>query len=622
MGPWRRLKSGPNREKVEWEVQSMSKNRLFLILGTSLPAAFVLGLVGCEGGGGSDTNVAAGSSPPRQVVAAADGIETGVRGGSLVIGSLTDPKTFNPVVSNETGSSDVWHLMFERLVGFDPVELEYEPRLAERWRVSDDGLTWTFELRKGLRWSDGTRISSDDVLFAFEVIYDERISSVGREILSLEGRPFEVTAPDGGTVVIRTHKPYGPMLYALAGALWPLPRRFLEPAYRAGRFEESLGVDTAPDELVVSGPFKPAVVEPGRTVLVRNPLYWKVDEAGTRMPYLDRIVFVDVGDWNAWRLRFEAGEVDYYRCRPEEVSDFAGGSRRSDCAVYDLGLEAGTAHFWYNLNPGVGPDGTPYVAPYKRKWFEDVRFRRATSHAIDRESLVEVVYHGRGEPIYGPTSPVDELWYNPDIPKYAYDPERATALLEEMGLTDRDGDGVREDPGGRDVRFTFITNVETPSRAAMGNLIAMDLEKVGVDAVFSSIDFNTLITLLSARFEYDACLLSVTAGPDPVGGLDAWLSSGAMHAFHPNQECPATEWEAEVDRLVFLNLTGRSYAERRDYWYEAQTIIADNLGWIFLANQKTFVAVSNRIGNVRPQPYQEWHRVAWNAEELFVKVDA
>jgi peptide/nickel transport system substrate-binding protein len=612
---------GQNEQRFYWEAEFMLPRRWFRLVLQALPVALLLCFGGCGAGGRSETT----DKPPAQSqedVAAFEGVEPGARGGVLVIGSLADPKTFNPVVSNETSSSDIWHLMFDRLVGFDPVDLTFKPHLAKSWQVSEDGRTWTFHLRSGLTWSDGTELTSEDVVFAFDIIYDDQISSMGREILSLEGQRFDVSAPDQNTVVIQTHKPYGPMLYALASSLWPLPRHALESAYQGGTFEESFGVDTVADRLAVSGPFRLERVEPGRTVLARNPYYWKVDEAGTRLPYLDRIMFVNIGDWNAWRLRFEAGEVDYYQCRPEEVWEFRDGRARGDCVTYDLGLETGTTHLWFNIHPGSSSDGSPYVEPFKRKWFEDRRFRQATSHAIDRESIVNAVYHGWGQAIYGPTSPVDELWYNPEIPKYSYDPGRAASLLDEMGLVDRDGDGIREDTLGRDVRFTLVTNVETPSRTAMGNLIVMDLRKVGVDAVFNSLDFNTLITTLCASYKYDACLLSITAGPDPAGGLDVWLSGGGMHAFYPNQESPATKWEAEVDRLVFLNLTGRNYDERKTHWDRAQEILAGNLGWIYIANRKTFIAVSNRFGNVRPQPYQEWHRAAWNAEELFVKVDA
>jgi ABC-type transport system substrate-binding protein len=95
-----------------------------------------------------------------------------------------------------------------------------------------------------------------------------------------------------------------------------------------------------------------------------------------------------------------------------------------------------------------------------------------------------------------------------------------------------------------------------------------------------------------------------------------------MHAFAPNQGRPRTAWEAEVDRLVFRNLTGRSFEERKECWDKVQTLFAENLGFIYIANQKAFVAVRNRFGNLRPQPYQEWHRVGWNAEELYVKVRA
>lgn len=591
-------------------------------IGIAGVVALMLAVLAVSGCGGADDGAETRDAARSSTLAAAENIECGRSGGSLVIGALAAPKSFNPVVSSETSSSDIWHLMFDRLVTFDPLAHEFSPSLAKSWEVSDDGLTWTFTLRDGLRWSDGVELDSGDVVFAFEVIYDDGIPAVGREVLSLEGEPFEVSAPNPYTVKISTAKPYGPMLYAMSSAFWPLPRHALEKAFLSGSFAESMGVGTPSGELVVSGPFMLKIAEPGRTVLTPNPYYWKTDEIGTRLPYLDRVVFVEAGDWNSWRLRFEAGEVDYYLCRPEEISGFHRGGAAGDYSVYDLGLEAGTTHFWYNLNGGSNADGVPYVEPYKHEWFNDIRFRRATSHAIDRESIVRAVYHGWGEPIYGPTSPVDALWYNPEIPKYAYDPATADSLLTSMNLVDRDGDGIREDSRGRDVGFTFVSNVETPARTAMGNMISMDLREVGVNAVFTSLNFNTLVTLIGDSFQYDACLLSLTSGPDPVGGIDVWRSSGWMHAFAPNQASPGTKWEAEVDRLVLQNLTGRTFAERKAYWDKAQTLFAENLGFIFVANQKTCVVIRNKFGNLRPQPYQEWHRAAWNAEELFVKVQA
>lgn len=575
--------------------------------------------LGCEGGRKGNGSAEAGASGG-EVLAGSAGISG--PGGTLIIGSLAGPKTFNPVVSSETSSSDIWHLMYDRLVGFNPISGEFEPRMAESWEVSGDGLSWTFRLRDGLSWSDGRSITSGDVEFAFEVIYDDEVPSVCREVLSLDGVPFEVNALEANTFRIVTKKPYGPMLYALSAAFWPLPRHALEEAYRSGRFPETMGVGTAPEELVVSGPFMLELREPGRTVLSPNPYYWRVDEAGTRLPYLDRVVFVEAGDWNSWRMRFESGELDYYRCRPEEVEGYLEGRVRGDYETYDLGLETGTTHFWYNLNPGRDEAGEAYVSPHKRAWFEDVRFRRATSHAIDRESIVRAVYHGWGAAIYGPTSPVNKPWYNPEIEKYSYDPSMAGELFAQMDLVDRDGDGIREDATGRDVSFTLISNVETQSRTVMGNMIAMDLRRVGIDAKFKSLDFNTLVTLIGDDCHYDACLLSLTAGPDPVGGMDVWLSSGWMHAFNPGQKSPGTEWERQVDRHVLLNLTGLTYEERKSHWDEVQRLYSENQGFIFIANPRTFVAISNKFGNLKPQPYQEWHRAAWNAEEIFLKVQA
>jgi len=587
-----------------------------------LAAALAIRAVAGCGGQGDATRESNRGATELASGGAASAVKAGRPGGMLVVGSLAGPKTFNPVVSSETSSSDVWQLMFDGLVAFDPLRMSFEPRIAESWTVSDDGRTWTFKIRDGLRWSDGAEITAGDAKFTFDVIYDDRVPAVGREVLSLAGRPFDVRAPDSHTLVISTEEPYGPMLYALAAAFWPLPEHALLDEHESGRFPEALGVGEPAPEVVTSGPFALELREPGRTVLKRNPSYWRTDASGNRLPYLDRVVFVEIPDWNAWRLRFEAGEVDYYRCRPEEVTELTGRAEKGDYRVYDLGLEAGTTHLWYNLNPGRDENGEPYVAPHKREWFEDVRFRRATSCAIDRESIVKAVYDGWGGAIYGPTSPVDKLWYNPGIPKYDYDPRAADSLLADMGLVDRDGDGTREDASGHEVKFTLISNSESRARTRMGEMIAADLRRVGIDAAFNSVDFNTLVTRIGDTYRYEACLLSVTAGPDPVGGLDIWLSGGWMHAFRPNQERPATAWEAEVDGYVRANLTARTYEERKKAWDEVQRLYAENLGFIFIANPRTVIAVRDRFGNVRPQPYQEWHRVAWNAAEIFVRVRA
>jgi peptide/nickel transport system substrate-binding protein len=575
---------------------------------------------GCDDGGGAGARGAApdpaGERPADALVVE---LEPARPGGFIVVGSLADPKSFNPIVASETSTTEVLHQIFEHLVEIDCVTLDHRPGLARSWSVSADGLAWTFELRRGVVWADGAPFTVDDVLFTFEAVYDEATGSPARDGLSLDGAPFRVTKAGSHTVVIETPRPFGPMLHALATSAEIVPRHLWEPALRAGRMAEALGVATPPDSVFGTGPFRLETKEPGRTVLARNPHHWRFDRAGTRLPYVDRLVFSTVGDYNGWRLRFDAKEVDAYLARPEEVDELRDASAAGGFRVADIGPRFGTIHFWLNQNPGADERGVPFVDPAKLAWFRDLRFRRALAHAIDRGAIVQTVYRGHGTPIRGPVSPSDTRWFNPDIPDHPYDPARARALLAEMGLADRDGDGFLEDADGRAVAFTFHTNVENQVRIAIARLIETDLAAVGVRATLAPLDFNTLITTIHETSRYEACLLSFASSGDPSSGMNIWLSSGRNHEFDPRQPSPRTAWEREVDSLATASVTATDFAERKRLFDRVQFLFAENLGFIYLANDNVSYAIRDRFVNVRPGRLRAFNEFVWNAEEIAVR---
>jgi peptide/nickel transport system substrate-binding protein len=539
------------------------------------------------------------------------------RGGTIVAGSIAEPKSFNPLMASETNTTEVTHRIFDNLVELDCERLEYLPGLAKSWDVSPDGRRWTFALRRGVEWADGVPFTADDVLFTFRVIYDPATDSPERDGVMLDGEPFAVSAPDPHTIVIETAKPFGPMLHALATSAAIVPRHVWERALEEGRFASAMGIDTPPEQVFGTGPFRLEKREPGRTALVRNDRYWKFDSAGTRLPYAERIVFV-VADQNTWRLKFEEGEVDGYSVRADEVSDMVAASGRGGFDVFEVGPRMGTLHLWFNQNAGADARGVPFVEPRKLAWFRDLRFRKAVSHAIDRDAIVSTVYGGRGVSIYGPISPGDLRWYNPDIPKYGYDPERARALLAEIGFRDRDGDGFLEDAGGAPVAFTLLTNSNNTLRIQIGRLVESDLAAVGIRAKLDVIEPNALMTMIQEAYAYDACLSSSASSGDPSSAMNWWLSSGSSHHFNPKQKTPATAWEREADSLATAHLMTADYAERKRLFDRVQELFAENLGFIYLANDNIHYAVRKRFVNVRPGRVRAFNEFLWNEDEIGV----
>ncbi len=594
-----------------------------MILIRSVSFAFLAAALGAAATGCSrraDDRAAPAASYPRPEDALVVATIAPARpGGTIVVGALAEPKSFNPLVGLETSSTEVTYRIFDNLVELDCASSEYRPGLAKSWDLSPDGRRWTFHLRRGVAWADGAPFTADDVLFTFRAIYDSSTASPDRGDLTSGGAPFRVTKEDDHTIVIETADTFGPMLHVLATSAEIVPRHVWEPALAEGRMAEALGIDTPPEKVFGTGPYRLEKRETGRAILVRNARYWKFDRDGTRLPYLDRVVFVSAGDSNGWRLKFDAGEVDYYLVRPEEIDEMRARGGEGGFQVVDLGPRLGTIHFWLNQNPGRDEKGIPFVDPRKSSWFRDIRFRRAVSLAIDRDAIVQTVYRGYAVPIHGPISPGDPRWYNAALPAQPRDPERSRALLSEIGFRDRNGDGFLEDHDGAAVAFTFLAYGGNPVWLNIGHLIESDLAAVGVRATLAPIDFNTLVTTIHETYRYEGCLGSIASSGDPASGTNVWLSGGTSHEFHPRQASPATAWEREVDSLVAAHLATADYPERKRLFDRIQVLFAENLGFIYLANDEIHLAIRDRFVNLRPGRFRAFHHVLWNEDEIALR---
>jgi peptide/nickel transport system substrate-binding protein len=254
----------------------------------------------------------------------------------------------------------------------------------------------------------------------------------------------------------------------------------------------------------------------------------------------------------------------------------------------------------------------------KLKWFRNTKFRQAVSYAVDRQSIVRSSLSGYGEPNYNYATP-DTKWNNTNIHTYPYNPDKARALLAEIGLTDRNGDGIIEDSEGHPVEFTLISNTGNTRREKSAVIIQQDLKKVGMKVNWQPMDFNAMIDKLDSSFDWECYSLGWGGGPpDPAYGLNILRSSGFSHQWFPRQTKPSTDWEARMDELASAQLKTLDFKERKRIYDEIQMILSEQQPMIFTASMRAFSGVRNDMQNVRASTLDP-NRVLWNIEEVWLK---
>jgi len=590
-----------------------------------LPAIIgILSLFFLSGCGSGNSNVApekAGALPEPPLVA---NCEPGIPGGRLVIACYGDPKTFNPITANEQSSEEIYRHLFANLLGFDYSTQQVSPGLAATWTNSPDGLTWTFNLRKGLRWSDGQPLTADDVVFTWKAIYDPEVINPTRDLFTINGKKFTVTKVDDLTIQVVTPEVYAPFLMNF-GSVPILPQHVLGKTLADKTFSSAYGINWKPSDIVGSGPFRLKDYKPAESlILERNPYFFEVDKKGQRMPYFDNIVYTVVPDMNALSLRFLSGEGDMDDfIQPYEYDHFKQESAKGVFNLLEPGIGLETGFFWFNENTNSdAKTGKPFVDPVKLKWFRNTKFRQAVSYAIDRDAIIRSVYAGRGVPNYGFITPGNKKWYNSNIPKYPYDVEKARALLKEIGIEDRAGDGTLTDADGNKVEIVLNTNVGNGAREKTAVLIAADLQKLGIHIIPQPIEFNTLVQKLDSTFDYECCLLSIGGGTtDASASLNVLKSSGFTHQWFPRETAPSTDWEARIDYLMDAQMKTLDDSERKKDFDEVQAILSEQVPMIFTVTPYFYAAAKSNIGNIRATSLSSY-RASWNIEELYFKKPA
>jgi peptide/nickel transport system substrate-binding protein len=293
--------------------------------------------------------------------------------------------------------------------------------------------------RRGLRFPTKP-FTADDVVFTFQVPRIPRPKSA--RLADRDGRHILTDAKiDDHTARLTFQRPVasGPD----AGSRSVFKHRLFK-AYQEGRFSAAWGPTVAPGDIAGLGPFRLREYQRGiKLVLERNPYYWKKDRSGQTLPYLDSITFLIMPDLNSEALRFQQGELDLVSAlNPENYAMLRRTSK--GYILRDLGPGLAMDFVWFNLNRGENSLGKPYVDPEKLAIFEKAEFRRAVSHALDREGMTRSILLGLGAPQYGPVSSGNSAWFHTGVGRTGYSPSRARELLAGIGLRDSNRDGILE----------------------------------------------------------------------------------------------------------------------------------------------------------------------------------
>lgn len=481
-----------------------------------------------------------------------------VEGGRLVRRLEADVNTLNFVMHSTQAEKFVLSYIHDPLVAFDQ-KLEVIPALARSWTVSDDRLTWRFELDPAATFSDGTPVLASDLVFTLGKIVDPKSQSVQLAGL-FDGLDLQRTrALSERTAEVVFTKARPSQIYAFNIAILP------EHAYRRGNFTRDYN-----DRAIGSGAYTLVRKVPGQEILLqRRDDYWR------EKPYITSILFRIIEDrsqaWNA----LQAGEID------ETIAS-------SDQWIADrdnpLFLEKIDFHRYYELGYNFIPWNTrdPILA--------DPAIRRALTMCLDRRLIIERLYHGTARMMTGPFTP-NHWAFNPTVKPTEFDPLGAKQILEAAGWADSDGDGVL-DREGEPFRIEMLLAAGDTSSANQAQIYQEALARIGVRLDITRLDAATLFgRVLSGDFQSSMLAWSLDFDPD-------LYSIFHSSQFPPNGQNFVYYSNPAVDELIERGRTEFDQAARAAIYRELHQLLSDEKPYTWVVQVSTKWAINKRIRDV------------------------
>lgn len=398
-------------------------------------------------------------------------------GGTLIVGRAGDCDTLDPQKTILGLSLEVLYCVYDTLTAIN-YDQEIEGVLAESWDISDDGLEYTFHLRPGITYHDGTPFNAAAVKFAFDRVLDPATNTpTASWVSALE----EAVVLDDNTVKFVLSEPFSPLLGNLASAYFSIP---------SPTAVKNLGEDYGLNP-VGTGPFKFKEWVSGESITLEpNPDYHNVrsfvDNKGA--PLLDQLVFRVIPEAETQLAALETGEINVVIPPPREVK------RLQEDPAYEVFISPRGNDLWYVEFAMDAPPEGQFGAQFKPP-FDDVLVRQAVAYGINADEMIANVLEGLAERNYG-LMPTGMFPYKPEIEEfgYHYDPEQAKSLLEQAGWVDSDGDGVRENNGSPLEVLFWAWDDSTPQKLAQ--IIQSQLGQVGFKVNTEILEVGTLLARL------------------------------------------------------------------------------------------------------------------------------
>lgn len=544
--------------------------------------------------------------------------EIGKLGGSLVASTIGEgPKTFNPFNTKDNISAMMSEVMYDGLLTTHPVTGQPIPKLAKSFSVN--GNDYIIHLRHGIKWSDGKPITADDVVFTWQnIIFDGFGNTSTRDSIIIDGKLPTVKKIDDYTVEFKTPQPFAPFIRMLSTPI--APKHIFEPAVKKGKeyFETFLSTNIDPKTLVISGAFKLKEYVPAqRVVFERNPNYYMINKNNQKLPYLDKLVYLIVGDINNEVLKFEGGELDTIGLQGANVARFKELEKHSNFKVYNLGPDTGTMFVSFNLNNRKDKNGKYFVDLKKQRWFQDKNFRQAVDYAIDRKNMVLNIANGLAAPLYTAES-LNSIYLNKNLKPYDRNIEKSKDLLKKSGYW-WDKKGHLMDKFGNHVEFNLFTNAGNTEREAIGVMVKQDLEDLGMKVNFKPIEFNSLVNKLVNTSDWDIVIMGLTGSPlEPNGGKNVWMSNGTLHMFNQRPAGYTKDdrysWEKNLDYLYTQGALATTFEARKKFYDEYQKIVYEEKPFVYIYSPLRITAIRTKFKNVFPTSLGG---VTYNIEEIY-----
>ncbi len=469
------------------------------------------------------------------------------------------------------------------------------PNLAKSWEWSSDGYTLTMHLMKGVKWSDGVEFTADDILFTYnDLILDPKVPSMqNADSWTFGGKVTELEKVDAYT--IRWH--FGAAfpvraLFLMDGKYYaPIPAHVYKsyhPKYNPSMTYDDLlaSPKTSNVPAVVIGPFVPVHYEPASvTVYVRNPYYYKVDEKGQQLPYLDAAVWIQDPDWSMRNYRTLTGEIDQAPLQDVQLTRliYAASLDAKAPFVFQWGPFTQPFAIFLNYSTNVGIRDVRDTA--LREMFRKLEFREALAYAIDGQGIAEGVF---GTPdvqaFYGGYPSGSPLYREQDVTKYVYNPTRAKELLAGLGFKDTNGDGILNWPAGsalagQELTIELFTAATNPDHIALAEASLPFLKAVGIDMQLRTIG-ETMLQEKEDLQEFDAILeptYSTTpdSRPESIGPISP--STPWWHKAAADGTRDLMPFEQRMGDLLVSTFTMPDAAKRADAFHEVLALTTANV---------------------------------------------